>query len=331
LELICFLESDFCDLGMSALVLPYKTSYNNPMHIDGRIIAERIYTGLTVRIIELRKQGIIPKLAVVLIGDDPGSVNYVSQKEKHAKKIGADLIIERLATDISQEALGKIVHEFNMELKIHGIIIQRPAPTHISKEFLNEAVIPEKDVDGFHPNSDFAAPIALAVERILYEVYKEIIESNVTRESPLSGYSVPAVSYGSFADWLLGRHMVVVGRGLTAGTPIINHFHNRNTQVSVIDSQTEEPEEILGNADIVISAVGKQNVLATGALKRDAILIGVGLHTEDGVLKGDYQEADVIDRVQFYTRTPGGVGPVNVAMLMDNLVRAAEDQSGTVF
>lgn len=313
------------------------------MKIDGKAIAGKIYVDLMSRVGELKKknlpagrQGITPKLAVILIGDDPSSVSYVKQKEKHAKNIGVDLLIDRLPATISQEQLQTLLQTYNTDSAIHGVIVQRPAPKQISKEFLDCAVIPEKDVDGFHPDSDFAAPVALAVERILKEVYSSSEkQSDESRSAVLSlpkgsrfGRLRRPHSNNNFYDWLLGQDIVVLGKGETAGQPIISHFNGRNAQLTVIDSQTDRPEEIIGGADIVISAVGKKDVITPSMVDKKAIVIGVGLHTEDGRLRGDFNNAEIAERVAYYSPTPGGVGPVNVAMLLSNVVRAAEEQTG---
>jgi len=295
------------------------------MKIDGRAIADKIYADLRERVGELHKKGIKPKLAVILIGDDPGSVSYVHQKEKHAQNIGIALQIDRLPTAISQEQLQGLIETYNNDRNIHGIIVQRPAPKQITKDFLDHAVIPEKDVDGFHPDSDFAPPVALAVERIIKEIYSSSEErSDESRSSRFAN----AHLNDNFYDWLLAQDMVILGKGETAGGPIISHFHNRNARITVIDSQTEHPEDIIDGADIVISAVGKKDVITSAMVNKKAILIGVGLHMEDGKLRGDFSEAEVAKKVAFYTPTPGGVGPVNVAMLLSNVVRAAEEQTG---
>jgi methylenetetrahydrofolate dehydrogenase (NADP+) / methenyltetrahydrofolate cyclohydrolase len=290
------------------------------MKIDGRVIAENIYADLRDRVGELQQKGVQPTLAVILIGDDPGSVSYVHQKEKHTKLIGAELRLDRISTDISSEDVDALIQKYNHDPQVHGIIVQRPCPKQISKDFLDHAVLPEKDVDGFHPESDFAAPVALAVERVLYEVYKEKFGQH-------SGFTV---SFDSFIDWLIAQDMVVLGKGETAGQPIINHFHDRHARLMIIDSKTEQPEDIIGGADIIISAVGKKNVLTPNMVNKHATLIGVGLHTEEGKLRGDFTETEMAEKVAFYTPTPGGVGPVNVAMLLANVIRAAEERMGTV-
>jgi 5,10-methylene-tetrahydrofolate dehydrogenase/methenyl tetrahydrofolate cyclohydrolase len=217
-----------------------------------------------------------------------------------------------MSTGISQEALDKKIQEFNQDPTIHGIIVQRPAPGHITKEFLDHAVLPEKDVDGFHPGSDFAAPVALAVEHILSIVFTLTEEQHGRVD---------------FIPWLMGKSIIVLGKGETAGTPIITHFHGRHAQVTVIDSKTEDPIDIIRNGDIIISAVGKEDTITRDMLNPSMILIGVGLHSEEEKLRGDYHDNEVSERVAYFTPTPGGVGPVNVAMLLNNVVRAAEEQT----
>lgn len=286
------------------------------MKIDGRAIASHIYKDLTDRVEHLKERGITPTLAVVLIGDHPGSISYVKQKEKFAEQIGVKIKKQQLPETVTSDQLKQLVALYNADTIINGIIIQRPAPEHIQKEDLNEFVIPEKDVDGFHPDSDFAAPVALAVERILYDVYKELHHTGEDASLP------------DFYSWLTGKNIVVIGKGETAGNPIITHFHGRNAQVNVVDTSSENPSDTLNEADIIISAVGKKDVLPPDVILREKILIGVGLHDEDGKLRGDFSDTEVEPVTLFYTPTPGGVGPVNVAMLLSNVVRATEEQRG---
>lgn len=176
---------------------------------------------------------------------------------------------------------------FNNELSIHGVIIQRPVPGNDPIP----AMIRAKDVDGFLPNSPFTVPVALAVEKLLESTKIDFTKKNI----------------------------VVIGRGETAGKPIHEYF----TTSTVIHSQTLNPEEILKNADIIISCVGKKRVIIKDSIKPGVILISVGIWRDTmGKLHGDYEESEILDIASFYTPTPGGVGPVNVACLMQNVVKA---------
>lgn len=263
------------------------------MKIDGRKIAREILDELKIKVQNLK---VTPTLAIILVGDNPQSVAYIEQKELKATRIGAKVIIKKLDENISENELLNIVQNLNNDTEIHGIIIQRPVP-NINSEKLDLAVIPQKDVDGFNPSSNFEPPIAKAVIKILKSV-----ESN-------------------FAD----KKITIIGRGETGGKPIIKTFEKMGIDFSIIDSKTENSELITKSADIIISAVGKSNILSSENIKKGAVLLSVGLHEEDGKLKGDYDEKEIEQIASFYTPTPGGVGPVNVACLLKNLVEAAEE------
>ncbi len=262
------------------------------MIINGRKIAREILDELKLKIQNLN---VTPSLAIILVGDNPQSVAYIEQKELKATRIGAKVIIKKLDNKISESELLSIVQNLNNDSKVHGIIIQRPVP-NISSEKLDSSVIPEKDVDGFSLESNFEPPIAKAIIKILKSV-----EPN-------------------FAN----KKIVIIGRGETGGKPIIKTFQKMGIDFSVVDSKTENSELITKSADIIISAVGKSGILNSNNIKRGSIVISVGLHKEsDGKLHGDYDEEEIEKVASFYTPTPGGVGPINVTMLLENLVNAA--------
>ena len=290
------------------------------MRINGREIAAKIYKDLERRVGELQEKGISPTLAVMLVGKDPASRAYVLQKEKWGEKIGVTVAVDSYETPTTTEELLERLHMLNRDTNIHGIIIQRPVPSHINGTVLTNETSPAKDVDGFHPESPFDPPVALAVLKILEDIYHKLHK----------GYSLQGVSLQKriiFSDWLHQQRIVVLGKGETAGKPIQKLLTKRGLSPTVIDSKTPSSQLITNNADIIISAVGKPNVIKSEMLKREAVLIGVGLHGEDSKLRGDYDEQEIKNTAAFYTPTPGGVGPVNVAMLLSNLVQAAEDQS----
>lgn len=217
----------------------------------------------------------------------------------------------------------------------------------IDVEKLELLTNPEKDIDGFHPDSPYILPLPLAVVKILEEVYKLQKERGVASagdpsRAPGANGVNEAVGRGKarqdpeeFSSWLKTRNIVVLGKGPTGGGPIIKLLNKLGVSQKVIDSKTENPEELMKNADIIISSVGRENVVKPEMIKKSqpagrqgAILIGVGiLRGEDGKLKGDYDPEKIKDIAGYYTPTPGGVGPVNVAMLMVNLLDAAEKQT----
>ncbi|HSW87548.1 MAG TPA: bifunctional 5,10-methylenetetrahydrofolate dehydrogenase/5,10-methenyltetrahydrofolate cyclohydrolase [Candidatus Saccharimonadales bacterium] len=280
------------------------------MQIDGRAIAEGILADLKVRVVELQnKHSITPHLAVVRVGDDPAITSYVNQKEKTAQKIGAQFTkYQYPATVTEQELLDQLISLDNNP-HIHGLILQLPIPKHLNQERLLLTIRPEKDVDGFHPHSKFTAPTASAVYTILEYIF--------SISEPLQEKTC--------IEWLKSQKIVVIGKGKTAGQPMIDLLASKNIHTIVIDSKTEHREELIKNADIVISAVGKKDIIKKEMIKPGAILISVGLDKgPDGKFYGDYDNEEVKDVAGFYTPVPGGVGPVNVATLMENLVHATE-------
>ena len=167
----------------------------------------------------------------------------------------------------------------------------------------------DKDVDGFCESTPFDAPVALAVWRILKEVFKQIGDQDILLE-----------------DWVKAKKVAIIGKGQTAGMPIITFFKKKGLPLTIIDSKTDNKSEIIQNADIIISAVGKDSVITKEMIKDDVILLGVGMHRgTDGKMQGDYEEGEISSKASFYTPVPGGVGPVNVAMLLSNLLKAAEN------
>ncbi|HEX7042366.1 MAG TPA: bifunctional 5,10-methylenetetrahydrofolate dehydrogenase/5,10-methenyltetrahydrofolate cyclohydrolase [Patescibacteria group bacterium] len=281
------------------------------MIIDGKTISNYILADLLNRVDELdRDFNIQPHMAVVRVGEDPAISSYIAQKEKMAKKIGAIVSVYNFPDSVNQETLKESLDFLQTKTDIHGIILQLPVPAHIDYEKLILDIHPDKDVDGFRPNSGFVIPIANAVMKIL--------EIPMIRETEKTGES--------FNDWLLSKEIVVMGKGKTGGLPIIELLRKRGLEPIVIDSQTPNPSIITKSADIVITAVGKPGTLTADMIKKDSILIGVGMGlNSEGKFVGDYNEEEIKDKAGWYTPIPGGVGPVNVACLMENLVTAAEN------
>lgn len=280
------------------------------MKVDGRAIAAKILEGLKPRILKLKEKGIVPSLAVVLIGDEKSSQIYVRQKELKAKEIGAEVRVYRFDENVTNEELEKLIKDLDKNTAIHGLILQRPAPNGIDVERLVELISPVKEVDGFGKESIYVVPVAAAVFEILNEIFKNLKTDD------------------SFEKWLTSQRVVVIGKGETAGGPIISHFRRNMIEPIIIDSKTKNKNEILNDADIVIVAVGKRGAFEASSLKNEVILIGVGLSPDDeGKTQGDYAENEIESVTSFYTPTPGGVGPVNVSFLLRNLVEASENLS----
>lgn len=281
------------------------------MIIDGRTIANHILAELTIRVDELQeKYGIQPHLAVIRVGDDPAITSYINQKDKKAKEIGAILSVYNFPESVTTQQLKESINFLQEKSDIHGIILQLPVPTHVDYEKLILDIHPDKDVDGFRPNSQFVIPIANAVMKLL--------EIPMIKETQNSGES--------FNEWLRSKKIVVMGKGKTGGQPVIDLLKQRETNVTVIDSSTTLVKEKTLEADIIITAVGKPEILTADMIKKDVILIGIGMNMdENGKFVGDYNEDAIKDKASWYTPIPGGAGPVNVACLMENLVIATEN------
>ncbi len=261
------------------------------MIINGKEIAQEIIN-------DLKQRRTSAHLAIVLVGNDPASKAYVLQKELKAKEIGVKTTTLNLDKNITNNQLLETIEQLNNDNNVGGIIVQRPLPPQINDGTITLAIDPKKDIDGLRPNSPYPMPVSAAVLEIL------------KRTEP------------NFAK----KEIVVIGKGETGGKPVTDALRKLGTDPKIIDSKTKNPNELTKNADIIISAVGKPEVIKPEMIKRGVILISVGLYRgEDGKLHGDYDEEKIKDIASFYTPTPGGVGPVNVAMLLKNLIQASKN------
>jgi len=284
------------------------------MKIDGGQIASIIKNQLKLHIRELNEKHISPHLAVVLIGEDPPSIAYINQKKKAAEEIGAQITVYHLPAITQMGEIRKLTFNLNSDLLVHGVIIQRPVPMEISKDQLDIMVTPDKDVDGFHPDTPFTPPIAGAVIKILEWVSYDVCNNPA---SPLKQNFCE-----TFLSWFKKQKILVIGRGETAGRPIAYTLEKMGILFEVAHSQTTNLKDLCLKSDIIICCVGKPNVVRHLMVSNKTILIGVGLHTEEGKLRTDYNQEEIAKLVAYYTPVPGGVGPVNVACLFDNLIQA---------
>lgn len=279
------------------------------MKIDGKQIAQTLYDELAKKVAVLKEQGTTPRLDIILIGENPASVAYVKQKELNAEKIGATTHVHRLPATITNEEIKKLVEKINDDPSIHGCIIQRPVPSHITLDIAS-LVKSEKDVDGFHKETTFRPPIALAVWEIIKAVYKTLPPMTAT-----------------LTDWVKSQTVVIMGKGEAGGKPIREFLEEKGIKPQIIDSKTTNPNTIARSADILIPSIGK-HVVTKNMIKPGVFLIGVGMYRgEDDKLHPDYEVSDIESIAGFYTPVPGGVGPVNVATLLSNLVIATENQT----
>ncbi|MFT9451365.1 bifunctional methylenetetrahydrofolate dehydrogenase/methenyltetrahydrofolate cyclohydrolase FolD [Liquorilactobacillus ghanensis] len=274
--------------------------------LDGKKLSQKIAGQLQQRVTKLKEKGVSPKLAVILIGDDPASHIYVRNKRRMAKKIGIETSDLRLPVATSEEKLLQIIAELNNDVTVHGILVQLPLPPQINEETIIQAIDPLKDVDGFHPFNMgklfMGAPYAIpctpnGIMQLLAE------------------YRIP----------LAGKKVVIVGRSNIVGRPLAALMINHNATVTVAHSYTKNLFELTRRADILVAAVGKAELFSQTAIKSGAVVIDVGINRNAaGKLVGDVDQIKVADIASYLTPVPGGVGPMTIAMLMKQTVDFAE-------
>lgn len=277
--------------------------YNTLMEINGRELQKEIIQKLETEIADLKKNGVTPCIAIVTLGSEETWEAYVGQKIKLASRLGIETKLVSLRPKTTEEVL-TVIERLDQDNTIHGLIVQRPFPTYIDTERVIQSISNNKDIDGFREDSKFEVPVWLAVSYIITHIAQL---SNVSNAS----------------NWLSNQSILVVGKGETAGFPVIRALQKANLKPQVLDSKTEDRDNLIANADIIISATGKRGIIKEDLLKTNCILIGIGLHRENGALVGDYDESEAKKHAKYYTPTPGGVGPLNLAFLFDNLIKSS--------
>jgi methylenetetrahydrofolate dehydrogenase (NADP+)/methenyltetrahydrofolate cyclohydrolase len=288
--------------------------------IEGRAIAEKVYAELRSEIAELKQAGRTPGLAVVLVGDNPASRAYVRSKDKMCRDLGLHSVKLELPADTTQDALLARVEELNRDRAIHGILVQSPPPKHIDEAAIVRAIDPAKDVDGFHPmnvaklalgdESGFVPCTPLGCQRLL-------IESGIE---------------------IAGAHVVVLGRSMIVGKPLalllMRKGKGGDATVTVVHSRSRNLAEITRSADILVAAIGQPEFVQGEHVRDGATVIDVGINRVDDPtmergyrLVGDVAFNEVSAKAAAITPVPGGVGPMTIAMLMANSVRACRQSS----
>jgi methylenetetrahydrofolate dehydrogenase (NADP+)/methenyltetrahydrofolate cyclohydrolase len=288
--------------------------------IEGRVVAEKVYAELRGEIAELKRRGRTPGLAVVLVGDNPASRAYVRSKDKMCRDLGLHSVKLEMPADTTQDELLRRVHELNGDPAIHGILVQSPPPRQIDEAAVVRAIDPEKDVDGFHPanvaklalgdKSGFVPCTPLGCQRLL-------IESGVE---------------------IAGAHVVILGRSMIVGKPLalllMRKGKGGDATVTVVHSRSQRLPEITRSADILIAAIGQPEFVRAEHVREGAVVIDVGINRLDDPtmergyrLVGDVAFAEVSEKATAITPVPGGVGPMTIAMLMANTVRACRQSS----
>lgn len=270
--------------------------------IDGKEMARAIKDSLRE---EIKNKHINASLAVVLVGEDPGSKIYVNSKEKDANEIGIKSIVHRLPGDISQENLAKLIEDLNLDKKIDGILVQLPLPKNLNEPKILDIISPKKDVDGLSEVN--MGRLLLGKEPYHY---------------PCTPFGIMQMLYSTKTE-LKGKNAVVIGRSNIVGKPIAQLLLKEHLTVTMCHSRTTNLEYFCKNADILVVAIGKTKFVKANLVKEGAIIIDVGMNRTSEGLLGDVDFDDVKTKAAFITPVPGGVGPMTRAMLMKNCVRAA--------
>lgn len=274
--------------------------------LDGKAVSLKVKESVKVRADELKKFGIEPTLAVVLVGEDKASQTYVRAKEKACNEYGIKSVAHRLSENTTQNELLALINVLNLDDSIHGILVQLPLPKHINTNVVLAAIDPRKDVDGFH---------AVNVGKLV---------------SGLDGF-VPCTPLGvmeilkEYDIDVAGLNAVVIGRSNIVGKPMANLLLNASATVTVTHSKTKNLKEICKNADLIVAAIGKPFFLKADMVKDGAVVVDVGINRlDDGRLVGDVDFDEVAPKCSYITPVPGGVGPMTIAMLLNNTILAAQ-------
>ena len=280
--------------------------------IDGKLIAAQIREEVATQVSALKRKGTSPCLAVILVGDDPASRTYVAAKRKASQEVGIRSIQHLLAKDVAQSELMDLIEQLNQDPGVHGILVQLPLPSHINEYNVIAAISPQKDVDGFHPYN--AGRLIAGLDTFI----------------PCTPFGVAQMISKSGIE-TTGKHVVIVGRSNIVGKPLMNLLTQKtdtaNATVTLCHSKTSDIKAHTLRADILIAAIGRPRFITADMVKPGAVVIDVGINRveEQGkaCLVGDVDFEEVRKVASRITPVPGGVGPMTVGMLMQNVAKAA--------
>lgn len=278
--------------------------------ISGKEISLAVKERVAAQVSEMKKDGIEPCLAVILVGDDPASRVYVNNKKKACEFCGIRSLEYLLPADATQEELNSLVEKLNNDNSVNGILCQLPLPKHLNEKEVLNLIKPEKDVDAFHPEN---------VGHIMIGDYSFL---------PCTPAGImEMLKYENIS--LDGKHCVIIGRSNIVGKPMAMLMLKENATVTVCHSHTKNLKELVSQADVVVAAVGRAGFVTADMIKEGAIIIDVGINRgEDGKLCGDVDFEASKEKASYITPVPGGVGPMTIATLMQNTITAAKIQKG---
>lgn len=277
--------------------------------IDGKIISAAVKDAVAKETAELKEKGVIPGLAVIIVGEDPASKVYVANKEKACQQMGFASWKYALPEDTTEEELLALIRRLNNDPEVNGILCQLPLPKHLDEELVINTIIPEKDVDAFHPQN---------VGKIMTGNYDFL---------PCTPAGIMEMLKYENID-ITGKECVVIGRSNIVGKPMAMLLLHKNGTVTICHSRTKDLAEVCRRADILVAAVGRANFVTADMVKEGAVVIDVGINRlENGKLCGDVNFAEVEPKASYITPVPGGVGPMTIATLMKNTLTAAKKQN----
>ena len=277
--------------------------------IDGKELAKKIRGNLKIECDELKKQEIKPKLSVIMVGDNPASKVYIRNKSRACDEIGIEYEEHFLGENTSQDELIGLIKELNNDNSVNGVLLQSPIPSHLDINQAFKAITYRKDVDGFTPSS--VGKLAIGEDTFIsctpYGIMKMFEEYNID---------------------LSGKDVVILGRSNIVGKPLMQCCLEKNATVTICHSKTKNLAEHAKRADILISAIGQPKFITKDMVKEGAVVIDVGINrTEEGKLVGDVDFENVEKVASYITPVPGGVGPMTIAMLMNNVIKATKEQN----
>lgn len=279
--------------------------------IDGKVISSAVKERVKNAVADLNKQGITVGLAVIIVGEDPASKVYVNNKKKACEALGIISEEYTLPENTTQEELLSLIDTLNKKESINGILCQLPLPKHLDEGAVINAISPEKDVDAFHP---------VNVGKIMQGDYDFV---------PCTPAGIMEMLQYENID-ITGKSCVVIGRSNIVGKPMSMLLLHKNGTVTVCHSKTQNLKDVCKNADILVAAVGRPNFVTADMVKENAVVIDVGINRVDGKLVGDVNFNEVCEKASYITPVPGGVGPMTIAMLMQNTLTAAKKQNKVI-
>ena len=276
--------------------------------INGKELAKNIKLKLKEEVEELKKAEINPKLAVIMVGDDKASKVYVKNKSKACEEVGVEFEEYLLPANTKMKELLELIEKLNNDVTVHGILVQSPLPEGLDANEAFKTISPKKDVDGFNP-------INVGKLSLNQDCFVSCTPFGIIKM--LETYNIP----------IEGANAVIIGRSNIVGKPLAKCLLNKNATVTVCHSKTKNLKEITNKADILVAAIGKPKFVTAYMVKEGATVIDVGINRmEDGKLVGDTDFENIKEKVSYITPVPGGVGPMTIAMLMYNVVKAAKQQ-----